>query len=178
MSAVATRYARAIFELAQESGQKDTLVDEIDRAAAAYAASDELRSALENPLVAHSAKKAIVGEIADKLALSPTAKHALQLLSDRRRLRVLPEIARRLRELGDLGRGVVHAEVTSATTLSDSFYTRLQAQLEKSSGKRIVLDRKTDASLIAGVVVRVGDTLIDGSLRARLDSLKNALAPN
>lgn len=178
MSAVATRYARALFELAQETGQKDSLVAELERAAAAYTASAELQGALENPLVAHAAKRGILTDVADRLALSPTAKNALLLLSDRRRLRALPAIARRLRDLGDLAKGIAHAEVVSAAPLSEGFYMRLQAQLEKSSGKKLVLDRKTDPSLIAGVVVRMGDTVVDGSLRARLDALKTALTPN
>jgi len=178
VSAVATRYARAVFELAAETGAKDALVEEIERAAAAYEASPELEKVLSNPLVALAAKRAIVVEIAQHLGVSTTAKNALQLLADRRRLSALPAIARRLREMNDLARGLVHAEVASATALSETFYTRLQTQLEKSTGKRIALDRRTDPALIAGVVVRIGDTLFDGSLRARLDSLKNALIPN
>jgi F-type H+-transporting ATPase subunit delta len=176
--AVASRYARAIFELGTETGAADQIVDEISRAARAYEDSADLRNALENPLVAADAKKAILSEIAEKLALSTTARNAILLLADRRRLRALPAIAQRLREMSDLKKGVLRAEVVSATPLGEPYLERLRAQLERMTGKKIVLDKREDPSLIAGVIARIGDTVYDGSLRARLNQLKTALLPN
>jgi F-type H+-transporting ATPase subunit delta len=176
--AVASRYAKAIFELAVESGNPDGLVDEISRAAEAYNASAELRGALDNPLVSYEAKKAILGDVAQALGLSVIAKHALFLLNDRRRLRALPDIAQRLREMIDLKKGVLRAEVVSAAPLGEGYLARLQQQLEKMTGKKVVLDKREDPSLIAGVVTRIGDTVYDGSLRARLNQLKHSLLPS
>ena len=176
--AIEIRYARAIYELGVEAGAADALVDEIGRAASAYEGSAELRAALDNPLVAIDAKKAILGEIADALALSATAKHTLLLLNDRRRLRALPAIAQRLRETSDQKKGVLRAEVVSAAPLGDAYLERLRAQLEKMTGKKVVVDKREDPTLIAGVVARIGDTVYDGSLRARLTQLKTALLPN
>lgn len=176
--AVASRYARAIYELGAEAGSPDALVDEIGRVARAYDESAELRAALDNPLVAFDAKKGILAELADRLGLSATAKHTLFLLNDRRRLRALPAIAQRLREASDQKKGVLRAEVVSAAPLGDAYLERLRAQLEKMTGKKVVLDKREDPSLIAGVVARIGDTVYDGSLRARLTQLKTALLPN
>jgi len=67
--------------------------------------------------------------------------------------------------------------VTTAAPLPDGYYARLQAQLEKMTGKRVVVHRATDPSLIGGVVTRVGDRVFDGSLRTRLHSLRDALLP-
>ncbi|MDB4993156.1 MAG: synthase delta chain [Myxococcaceae bacterium] len=174
-SNVARRYAKAILELGAESGRLETLVNEMSDAAAAYQSSPELRAALENPLVALDAKKAILDEMSQRLGLSPTAHHALRLLGDRRRLRVLPSIAQLLREMHDAKRGVVRAEVITAVRLSDGYYQRLQTELEKMTGKKVVLETREDESIIAGVITRIGDMVVDGSLRARLQEMKTAL---
>ncbi len=175
---VARRYAKALLELGVETGALKSVVDEVSSAAEAYEASPELRSALANPLVAPEAKKAILGELGERLGLGPMVKNTLLLLGDRRRLAALPTIAQLLREMSDLREGVVRAEVITAARLREDYYVRLQAQLEKMTGKKVVIDRREDPSLIAGVVTRIGDTVIDGSLRARLHELRQALMPN
>jgi F-type H+-transporting ATPase subunit delta len=176
--AVATRYARALLELGQETGALDALIVELERASATYEASDELRAALDNPLLSREAKNGIIAEVAGALGVSANAKNTLRLLVDRRRIASLPSITRRLRELVDREKGVLHANVVTATRLSQGFYDRLKGELEKLTGKRIALRESEDASLIAGVVVRIGDTVVDGSLKSRLDSLKQSLLPN
>jgi F-type H+-transporting ATPase subunit delta len=138
-SAVALRYAKALFALGEESGQLEAIVAELGRAASTYEASAELRQALENPLVPHPAKRNIVTEVAQRLSLGASSKNTLLLLSDRRRLRALPAIVRELRVLSDKKRGVVRAVVTAM-------------QLEKMTGKKVELDVSEDASLLAGVV--------------------------
>jgi F-type H+-transporting ATPase subunit delta len=177
VSIVARRYAQALLELGVEQGHLDKMVDDVATVAAAFESSHELRNALENPLVPHAAKKAVMAELCDQIGASPTTRHALQLIVDRRRTKMLPYLARTLRELADLRKGVVRAEVTTAVILSDSYYARLQTQLEKLTGKRVVVDRRTDPTLIAGVVTRIGDRIFDGSLRTRLQSMRDALMP-
>jgi F-type H+-transporting ATPase subunit delta len=177
VSLVARRYARALLELGVEQGDLDRIVDEMDALAAAWETSADLRNAIENPLVAHPAKKAVVSEIADQIGATATVRHVVQLLVDRRRTRALPYVASMLRELADARKGVVRAEVTTAAPLNDAFYARLQAQLEKMTARRVVIDRRVDPALIAGVVTRIGDRIIDGSLRTRLQSLRDAVTP-
>jgi F-type H+-transporting ATPase subunit delta len=177
VSIVARRYAQALLELGAETGTLDRLVDDLTTIASAWETSPDLRNALENPLVAHDAKKAVLTELSDQVGATPTTRNALLLLVDRRRTAALPDIARFLRELADARKGVLRAEVTTASPLSDGYYARLQVQLEKMTGKKVVVDRKTDGSLIAGVVTRIGDRILDGSLRTRLQSLKDSLLP-
>ncbi len=175
---IAKRYATALLELGVEGGQLDQLVDEMARAAQAYEASSELRAAFDDPLVAPATKKAILGEIADRLGLGQVAKNALALLLDRRRVRARPAIAARLRELADAKRGILRAEVMTALPLPEEYFEQLQRQLERISGRRVALDRKLDPALVAGVVVRVGDTVYDGSLVARVRAMKEQMLPN
>jgi F-type H+-transporting ATPase subunit delta len=84
-------------------------------------------------------------------------------------------VTRRLSRLADERRGVVRASVTAASQLPEAFYERLSRELEALTGKHIALERHQDASLIAGVVTRIGDNTIDGSLRGRLESLGRQL---
>ncbi len=175
---IAKRYATALLELGTEGGQLDALVDEMARAATAYEVSSELRSAFDDPLVAPAAKKAILAELSERLGLGATAKNALGLLLDRRRIRALPAVSARLREMADAKRGILRAEVMTALPLPEEYFEQLQKQLERITGRRVALDRKLDPALVAGVVVRVGDTVYDGSLVARIRQMKETMLPN
>ncbi|HEV8549301.1 MAG TPA: F0F1 ATP synthase subunit delta [Polyangiaceae bacterium] len=172
---IAERYARAIFELGVESGTLAALVDQVRSFAAAYEESADLRGVLENPLVPNEQRDKILREIASRLDFGPSALNTVRYLARRRRLAVLPDIARRLDSLSDEKQGVVRATVTSATPLAESFYQRLAEQLATLVGKKVVLDRHQDPSLIAGVVTRIGDNTIDGSVRGRLENLERKL---
>jgi F-type H+-transporting ATPase subunit delta len=174
---VARRYAQALLDLGVEHGDLDRLVEEVATLASAWQASADLRNAVENPLVAHDAKKAVMTELCDQVGATQVTRNVLQMLVDRRRARALPHVAGYLRELADRRKGVVRAEVTTAAPLGDAYYERLRMQLEKMTGQKVVVDKKTDPSLVAGVVTRIGDRILDGSLRTRLQSLKDALLP-
>jgi len=175
---VSRRYARALLDIGTEEGNLDQLVAQVATVADLYEVSVDLRASLDNPLVPVAAKKAILTELCDKLALGATTKHVVLLLGDRRRLRILPEIATMLRELSDARKGLLRAEVITAVVLGEAFYEKLLATLERLTSKRVVLDKKHDPALIGGVVLRIGDLVLDGSLKTRLDGLKQALLPN
>ncbi|MBV9948131.1 MAG: ATP synthase F1 subunit delta [Myxococcales bacterium] len=177
VSVVARRYAQALLELGLEQGNVERIADELDTVAGAWRVSADLRNVIENPLVPHEAKRAVVTELTEQIGASATTRNALLLLVDRRRTKTLPYIARTLRELADARRGVLRAEVTTAVALGDGYYARLQAQLERMTGKRVVVDRTVDPAILGGVVTRLGDRIIDGSLRTRLESLRDAIAP-
>lgn len=174
-SAVADRYARAIFEIGVEQNQLDPLSQQIGAIAEAYGASAELRSVLDNPLVPEEQREAVLKELVSRLGLSELASNAVRLLARRRKLRALPDVARRLGTLRDERAGVVRAKVTSAQPLSESFVQQLTQKLEKATGKRIVLERRQDPTLIAGIVTQIGDNTIDGSLKGRLHDLERQL---
>ena len=122
---VAERYARAIFDLGVETGTLAALADQVRQFAAAYQTSDDLRSVLENPLVPLEKRQQILGELATKLGAGPFALNTLRYLAQRRRLKALPDIARRLDTLSDEKQGVMRATVTAAATLPEACSTRL-----------------------------------------------------
>ena len=177
MSVVARRYARALIELGAETGALDAIVRDITAAAQLIDESPELRDVRDNPQVSSVTRKAVFAEIAQRLGAAPASKNALLLLVDNGRLRALPAIARALREEADRRAGVVRAHVSSAAPLSDGYVQRLTQALEARFQKKVVVQRTVDPALIAGVVTRVGDTIIDGSVRARLQELKTELVP-
>lgn len=174
-SPVADRYARAIFELGVEANQLDAVTEQIARVAEVYAGSSELRSALETPLIDEARREGVLRDIAARLGLSELATNSLRVLLLRRRLRALPEIARRLGAFSDERAGILRATVTSAVPLSEAHYQALGTELERATKKRIVIERKQDPSLIAGIVTRIGDNTIDGSLKGRLADLEGQL---
>lgn len=177
VSIVARRYAKALLELGLENGDLEIVVRDLEALADVWERNAELRNVVENPLVALEAKKATVTEVAAALGAGATARNTALLLIDRRRARALPYIASSLRELADARKGVVRAQVTTATSLPEPYYAKLQAQLERLTGMRVIVERQTDASLIGGVVTRIGDRIFDGSVRSRLQSMREALLP-
>ena len=177
VSIVARRYAQALLELGVEQGDLDKIVDDVSTVAGAWHSSADFRNAMENPLVAHAAKTAVMSELCDQIGASVTTRRVLFLLIDRRRTKTLPYLARSLVELADARKGVLRAEVTTAVPLSEARYEALRAHLERMTGKRVVVERRTDPEIIGGVVTRVGDRIFDGSIRTRLQTLRDTLMP-
>lgn len=174
-SALAKRYARAILELAQEQNQVERVGKELAEFAAMWQESSELRDLFANPKFGADVRKQTLVELTTRAALSPTAKNSVLYLADRNRISALPDIARAYEELAERAAGTMRAEVTSAAPLPDTYYAQLQKALEQATGRKISIEKKTDPSLIAGVVTRVGDQVFDGSVRTRLSELKEAL---
>jgi F-type H+-transporting ATPase subunit delta len=172
---VADRYARAIFELGVETGQLAPITEQVSRFAQVYAKSAELRAVLDNPLVDPEKRAAVLNDVATRLGLVGSALNLIKLLASRKKLRVVPDIARRLDRFSDEKAGVVRASVTSAKPMPEGFYQKLVSELEAATARKIVLERREDPSLIAGFVTRIGDNTIDGSVRGRLDEIERQL---
>ena len=172
---VARRYARAVFELGQESKSLSQVASNLEAFAAIYSGHAELRDTLANPRVVESDLLAIVAQLCQRLALTDLATRVIRMLAMRRRLRIVPELAAEVRRLTEEAEGTVRAHVTSASPLSDSYLAKLRAELEKATGRKVALQVSTDPSLLAGVVTRIGDRVIDGSARSRLRALGDSL---
>ena len=174
-AALADRYARAIFELGIESGQLKPMSDQIRQLAEIYSESPELRSVLDNPLVEEEKRAAILNELTSRLGMGELARNSVRLLAQRRRLRALPDIAKRLGTLSDEKAGLLRVSVTSAVPLNETQYQMLSAELERALSKRVILERIEDPSLLGGIVTRIGDNTIDGSLKGHLAELERQL---
>jgi F-type H+-transporting ATPase subunit delta len=175
LETVAARYAQALLEIGAETGSLQQVSDQVSELAVAYTSSRDLKTVLTSPLVNASERSSVIGELCTRMGCSQVVRNMVGLLVERRRMAILPSMARALRTLSDERAGLVRAEVSSAKALSEDYVRRLQGELEKMTGRKVVLDRKVDPSLIGGVVTRVGDLVIDGSIRTRLADLKSQL---
>jgi F-type H+-transporting ATPase subunit delta len=172
---IAERYGRAIFELGSETGELQALTDQLRRLATTYRDNKDLQQTFADPGLSEAVRRNLVDELAAKLGLSTQAKNTVLLLAERHRLGALPEIAARVSTLADEKNGILRVKLTSAEPLAESYSAQLVQQLEQSTGRRVVVEKKIDSSLIAGVVATIGDNTIDGSLSGRLREIEQQL---
>jgi F-type H+-transporting ATPase subunit delta len=174
-SIIGRRYGSALFELADEQKLTAKIEKQLVDFVAIWEESRDLRDVFENPKVPQEGRKKVLAAVLSKIGASPLLGNTLSLLSDRRRMRHVPEVAAAFQSLLETRTGKVRAEVTSAAPLPEAYYEQLEKVLAEVTGKQVIVVRKQDPSLIAGVVTRVGDKIFDGSIKNRLSELKEEL---
>jgi len=174
-SGIATRYATAVFGLAQDEQALPRLEADVDAVEAALAESKDLRDMMASPVVTRSEQGAAIVAIAAKMGLSPLMSNTLALMASKRRLFVVPQMLADLRGRIAAAKGEVTAEVIAAAPLSDEQTAKLAATLKARVGKDVKLKTTVDATLIGGLVVKLGSTMIDTSIRSKLAALQNAM---
>jgi len=167
-------YANGILELARAEGEVERVEDELFNIAQALDKSAELRSNLTDPRLPLERKQAVIAELLGGRASSLTVG-LVQFIISQGRVSELPDMARALVEKAAESRSKALAEVRSAIPLDDNTIERLAAALGKATGKNVEVKVIVDESVIGGIVARVGDTVIDGSIARRVDSLRQAL---
>ena len=169
----ARRYAEAAFEVATRDGTIEVWRSELDAAAAALGDKRVATVLADQAVPAERRSTAI--EDAFGGSLSRPVLNLILLLLRRGRIDELPRGAAEFRRLDDRRQGLTHATATSAAPLTSDEVRELTVRLEQMTGGRIDLEIKEDPSLLGGLVVRVGDRMIDGSVRGRLERLRNQL---
>jgi F-type H+-transporting ATPase subunit delta len=172
---VSRRYARALFSIGVDRGNFEQLGKELDAFADLWTGSAELREALANPVFKAAEKRAVLQSLLPRVAPNADVQKFILLLLDRRRLGAVPMIARAYREMADLHTGRVRAHVISAQPLGPAELNRIRDSLARRTGKHVVLESTVDPSLVGGVVARVGDLVLDGSVRTQLGTLRDKL---
>ncbi len=175
MSAVGRRYARALLDLADDSGRTREIGRELASLGSTWSASKELRDVFENPAVGMSARKEVIKSVSTRLGMSQVVVNTLNLMADRGRLRHVPEVVHAFQSLAEESTGQVRAFVSTATPMPESYFTQLRGALEELTGKKVVIEKNVDPTLIGGVVTRVGDRVFDGSIKNRLKELEDEL---
>jgi F-type H+-transporting ATPase subunit delta len=170
----AKRYANAFLETVIEKGKLEKAKDDMLTIKSTLESSSELRLFLKNPIVKNSQKiaalEAIFAKQVDKLTF-----RLINLLLEKNREGLLDEITRKFLALYNHHHGIIEAEVSSASELSDKQLKALVKQLESSTGKKVIINSKIDSDLIGGLMVRIDDTVIDGSVKYKLSQLKQSL---
>ncbi len=167
-------YAKALFEVARAEGTLDEVEDELFRFARTLEGSDLLREKLTDELIPAIRRQGIVEDLLGGKA-TPTTVQLVSMVVGSGRGRDLPAIIDRLVQRATSAKGLEVAEIRSAIPLSDDQQTRLAAALANATGKQVSLKVVIDPSVLGGIVATVGDAVIDGSVRTRLDHLTSRL---
>lgn len=167
-------YAAAILEVAKAEGHLERVGDELFRIARAFESSPELREAMTDPRLPSDRKQAIVDDLLGGKT-SPLAVNLVNFVVGVGMASDLSDIADRLAERAAGERNKVLAEVRTATELDDETTERLSKALSEATGKDVEVKTILDPSIVGGIVARVGDTVIDGSLSYRMQELRETL---
>lgn len=167
-------YANAVFELAGAEGELARVEQEIFAISQSIASAPELREALTDPRIPSDRKQSIVDDLVGGRASEVTV-NIVGLIISQGRASDLPEIAERLSSRAAAAEGKAVAEVRSAVELDDATIDRLAAALRKRLGRAVEVRAIVDPEVVGGIVTRVGDTVIDGSVARRLQSLRQTL---
>jgi F-type H+-transporting ATPase subunit delta len=171
---IARNYAETLLELAQRAGDLGGWGEMIDSVSNAFETDRRLRIFLESPRVSSRQKNDIIQK-AYGGALPRTFVRFLQALVDHRRQMLIPAIAHEYHNLVDAVEGRVHASVTVAREADERDRELVTTQLSRALGKTVVPHFHVDPAVLGGVVVRVGDTVLDGSVRRRLAILRGRM---
>lgn len=166
------RYAQAIFQLAREQDRLDGWLADLEAALEALG-DPQFAALLDSPGVRLQDKLQAVDAVLP--GLPPLARNLLALMAQRRAVSLLPRVMWEYRRLVDIRRGIQRAEVTSAIPLADADQQRIAQRLSQLLGGEVVVQARVDPSLLGGLVIKVGDRVLDGSTRNRLGELRKAL---
>ncbi|MCI0678389.1 MAG: ATP synthase F1 subunit delta [Actinobacteria bacterium] len=170
----AAGYAAAIFELARAEGELERVETELPTVARAISATPDLRSTLTDPQVPAERKQGVIDDLIGGRASHLTVG-LVQLVVGLGRVAELPDIARSLLETAAASRERALAEVRSAVPLDEATIERLTKALGEATGRRVEVKVLVDPSVIGGVVARIGDTVIDGSISRKVEELRQAV---
>jgi F-type H+-transporting ATPase subunit delta len=173
--AISRRYARALLLIGKDDGKAEIYKQELDTIAKLVENEKGLELVLTNPLYNAVARKKVLQLVVEKLNLSKAMKSFLFLLFDKGRIGFLGTINEFYQKLADELKNVARASLVSATEISVETVEKIRATLSKMTGKDIVLDVKVDQSLIGGVVSRIGDLVLDGSIKTQLLNMRESL---
>ena len=171
----ANRYARALLDVSLKEADPQQVEGQLSGIAGVLTGHADLWKVLTNPAVPTPKKHAVVRELMPKLEADPVVRKFILLLSDRDRLALLPEVVEAYRQRLLEHQKVVRAAVTTTIDLPPDRVQGLQQSLAALTGRRVLLTIATDASLMGGVVTRIGSTIYDGSVRRQLEKMKERL---
>jgi F-type H+-transporting ATPase subunit delta len=172
----ANRYARALFDVALQEKADLAKIDQDLRATAdLLAGNQELSLAAVRAGIPDAARQGLMEAIADKLGVAPQVKKTIVVLTNARKLNLLPDLALAFGERLLAHQNVVRADVTSAVALSPEKTKALEESLSKVTGKKVEITASVDPSLLGGVVARIGSTVYDGSVRTQLAQMRQEL---
>jgi F-type H+-transporting ATPase subunit delta len=175
MAGVAGRYASALFDLAKEQNELDTVDGDLGRFQGMLDQSQDLARLVKSPAFAAEEQERAISAVMDWAAIGATTGNFLKVVTRNRRLFAAEDMIKTFRTLLARHRGEVAAEVKSAVALNDAQLAALRDKLKATFGKDVRLDAKVDPSLLGGLVIKIGSRMFDSSLKTKLTNLKVVL---
>lgn len=177
MSAIASRYARALADVVSDRKlNAEAVTSGLDATAQVFGESQELRVLFDNPAVPAEQKLKLVDALASRLNIPHEVRNFLAILIDKRRIGAISDIAQQFKTEINERLGFAEAEVVSARELGSDERAQLEQQISAATGKKVRASYSKDVSLLGGVMVTVGSTVYDGSVRGQLQRMKSALS--
>ena len=173
--AIARRYAKALLLIGEEDGKAETYREELAGFAALLEKEPTLEQAIVNPLYDGEGRRRVLETVIGRLDLGQVTKSFLMPLFDKGRISFLPYINEFYQKLADELKGIARASLVSATELPDKTIEKIREALSKKTGKEVILDVEQDPALIGGIVTRIGDLILDGSIRTQLVTMRESL---
>ena len=174
-ASLAGRYASALFDLARDERQIESVSKSLEAIKVALAESREFKALTASPLVNREEASKAVAASAEAMGLDPLTRRFLGVLARNGRLSQLDAVIRTFARLAAEHRGETTAEVTSAFPLNDDQISALKANLKARGGSDVAIDAKVDPSILGGIVVRLGSRMIDASIKTKLNNLAMAM---
>ena len=172
---IARRYAKALLIIGKEDGQAEAYGKELDGFAKLMVKEKALEQAICNPLYGASGRKNVLEAVIDKVGISKIVASFLLLVFDKGRFEFLSVINDFYQKLADELKGVLRASLVSASELPSEIVEKIRTTLSKRTGKDIILQVEQDPSLIGGIVSRIGDLVLDGSIKSQLLNMRESL---
>jgi F-type H+-transporting ATPase subunit delta len=171
--AIARRYAGAIFDLALKQNTLDRTLEDVKEIASVFA-HRKLAYLLQEPKIPARRKETVVRQALESKVL-PTSLNLALLVIQRGLVEVMPNLAAELEQLALDYRNEAVAQVTTAAPMDEAQTALVKSTLERRTGKKIIMQTRVDPSILGGVIARVGDQVVDGSVRYRLHALEQQL---
>jgi F-type H+-transporting ATPase subunit delta len=172
---LARRYAKALFTVGKEKTTFEEYNQILQGVAELYVSNPEVVDALTNPLYPLDIKEKVMDGMIRSMGVDKIMGNFLRLLVQKKRTEILPEIAEEFQVMVDDEKNISHGNVISAIELSADLQANVQATLEKLTGKKVKLTTSVDPSIIGGIIAKVGDLVLDGSIKTQLAGLKDSI---
>ena len=173
--AIARRYAKALLLIGKEDGQTEQYRQELGRITRILFQEKQLAETISNPLYNHGERKLVLQKTIDKLSLTKVMSSFLILLFEKGRIGFIDSINEFYQMLADEVKGVARASLISASELSAETIEKIRSALSRKTGKEVVLEVEQDPGLIGGIITRIGDLVLDGSIKTQLLNMKESL---
>ena len=173
--AVARRYAKALIVIGKDDGQAESYKNELGAFSNLVQTNSALAQAIMNPLYAREDRRQVLVSVIKKAGLSQIMSAFVVLLFDKGRIQFLDDINQAYSKLFDELKNIARARVFAATELSADALSKIQAGLGKMTGKEVIVEFNREPALIGGIITKIGDLVLDGSVRTQLRNLRESI---